>query len=46
MTEMSLIRIGILAAGLLLIAAIWFFGRSEKPAQGRRRQGGQGRDAR
>lgn len=45
MTEMSLIRIGILAAGLLLIAAIWFFGRSEKPAQGRRRHGEPGRSA-
>lgn len=40
MNEMSLIRIGILAAGLLLIAAIWFFGRGGKPAQGRRRDAG------
>jgi cell division protein ZipA len=46
MTEMSLIRIGILAAGLLLIAAIWFFGRAGKPAQGRRRSGDAARVAR
>ncbi|KRG75235.1 cell division protein ZipA [Stenotrophomonas ginsengisoli] len=37
MEETGLLRIGILAAGLLLIAAIYFFGRPSKPAQGRRR---------
>ncbi len=36
MSDMALIRIGILAAGLLLIAAIFLFGRPKKPAQGRR----------
>lgn len=37
MSDTSWVRIGILAAGLLLIAAIYFFGRPSKPAQGRRR---------
>lgn len=38
MSDMALLRIGILAAGLLLIAAIFLFGRPKKPAQGRRRE--------
>ncbi|MCL7713954.1 cell division protein ZipA [Stenotrophomonas mori] len=37
MSDMALLRIGILAAGLLLIAAIFLFGRPRKPAQGLRR---------
>lgn len=36
MTETALLRIGILAAGLLLIAAIFLFGRPRKKTQGRR----------
>lgn len=36
MSEMALLRIGILIAGLILIAAIIFFGRPKKPSQGRR----------
>lgn len=36
MSEMALLRIGILAAGLLLIVAIYLFSRPKKPAQGRR----------
>ncbi|WP_066095875.1 cell division protein ZipA [Xanthomonas massiliensis] len=36
MSEMALLRIGILAAGLLLIVAIFLFSRPKKPAQGRR----------
>ncbi|KTF31461.1 cell division protein ZipA, partial [Xanthomonas translucens] len=36
MSDMALLRIGILAAGLLLIAAIFLFGRPKKPTQGRR----------
>ena len=39
MSDTSWVRIGILAAGLLLIAAIYFFGRPSRPAQGRRRNG-------
>ena len=38
MSDMALLRIGILAAGLLLIAAIFLFGRPKKPAQGKRRE--------
>ena len=37
MGDIAWVRIGILTAGLLLIAAIYFFGRPSKPAQGRRR---------
>ena len=37
MSDTSWVRIGILAAGLLLIAAIYLFSRPSKPAQGRRR---------
>ncbi|PPU94621.1 cell division protein ZipA [Xanthomonas albilineans] len=36
MSDMAMLRIGILAAGLLLIAAIFVFGRPKKPSQGRR----------
>ena len=36
MSDMALLRIGILVAGLLLIAVIIFFGRPKKPKQGKR----------
>ncbi|RDZ28368.1 cell division protein ZipA [Lysobacter silvisoli] len=36
MSEVTLLRIGILIAGLILIAAIVFFGRPRKPGQGKR----------
>lgn len=36
MSDVTLLRIGILIAGLVLIAAIVFFGRPRKPGQGRR----------
>ena len=36
MSDMALLRIGILVAGVILLAAIVFFGRPKKPAQGRR----------
>jgi len=36
MSDMMLLRLGILVAGLLLIGAIYFFGRPRKPGQGRR----------
>ena len=36
MSEMTLLRIGILVAGLILIGAIVFFGRPRKPGQGKR----------
>lgn len=36
MSDMALLRIGILAAGLVLIAAIMFFGRPGRASQGRR----------
>lgn len=38
MSDMAMLRIGILVAGLLLVAAILLFGRQKKPAQGRRRE--------
>lgn len=38
MSETWLLRIGIVVAGLLLMAAIYFFGRPRKPDQGRRRR--------
>ncbi|WP_182334641.1 cell division protein ZipA [Stenotrophomonas acidaminiphila] len=38
MSDTALLRIGILAAGVLLIAAILLFGRPRKPAQGKRRE--------
>lgn len=41
MSDMALLRIGILAAGVLLIAAIFLFGRPKKPAQGKRREPGE-----
>lgn len=39
MSDMALLRIGILAAGLLLVAAIFLFGRPKKKSQGRRVEG-------
>ena len=36
MSDIALLRIGILVAGVLLLAAIFFFGRPRKPKQGRR----------
>lgn len=36
MSDMAMLRIGILIAGIILIAAIIFFGRPKKPSQGRR----------
>lgn len=36
MSDIWLLRIGILAAGILLVAAIYFYGRPRKPKQGRR----------
>ncbi|MDB6163618.1 MAG: zipA, partial [Xanthomonadaceae bacterium] len=36
MSDVWLLRTGILLAGALLIAAIYFFGRPRKPGQGRR----------
>lgn len=36
MSDVTLLRIGILIAGLVLIAAIVFFGRPRKPGQGKR----------
>ena len=36
MSEVWLLRLGILAAGIILFAAIYFFGRPRKPGQGRR----------
>lgn len=38
MSDMALLRIGILVAGLLLIAAIFLFGRPRKAAQGKRKE--------
>jgi len=38
MSDLAWLRIGILAAGLLLIAAIFWFGRPRKEQQGRRRE--------
>ena len=39
MSDKDLLRIGILVVGLLLLAAIWFFGRNpRKEQQGRRRE--------
>lgn len=42
MSDVAMIRIGILAAGLLLIAAIFLFGRPKKSPQGRRLESGDG----
>ena len=44
MSDMALLRIGILAAGLILIATIVFFGRPKKSSQGKRVEPGE-RDA-
>ncbi len=38
MSDMALLRIGILVAGLLLVAAIFLFGRPAKTPQGKRRE--------
>lgn len=38
MSDKDLLRIGILVVGLLLLAAIWLFGRPRKEEQGRRRE--------
>ena len=38
MSEVWLLRLGILIAGLILVAAIYFFGRPSKPGQGTRRK--------
>ncbi|MEG3191467.1 cell division protein ZipA [Lysobacter sp. D1-1-M9] len=44
MSDMTLLRIGILIAGVILIAAIVFFGRPRRPGQGKRvaREAGSG----
>ncbi len=42
MSDVWLLRTGILIAGVLLIAAIYFFGRPKRPGQGRRVEGGRG----
>ena len=42
MSDAWLLRLGILVAGLVLIAAIYFFGRPRKPGQGRRIRTGTG----
>ncbi len=39
MSDVWMLRTGILIAGVLLIAAIYFFGRPRKPGQGRRLEG-------
>jgi cell division protein ZipA len=39
MSDIWLLRIGIVIAGVLLIAAIYFFGRPSKPSQGRKVRG-------
>jgi len=44
MSDTALLRIGILTAGLLLIAAIFLFGRPKKKTQGRRVEGEPGGD--
>ena len=36
MSDMAMLRIGILVAGILLLVAIFLFGRPKKPSQGRR----------
>ncbi|MBB5862453.1 cell division protein ZipA [Xanthomonas sp. 3058] len=48
MSDMAMIRIGILIAGLLLVAAIFLFGRPKKSPQGRRvdKEDGQPRERR
>ena len=39
MSEVWMLRVGIIVAGVLLLAAIYIFGRPRKPGQGRRRPG-------
>ena len=46
MSDVWLLRTGIMIAGLLLIVAIYAFGRPRKPGQGRRVDGGRGDGAR
>ena len=46
MSDVWLLRTGILIAGVLLIVAIYVFGRPRKPGQGRRIDGGRGDGAR
>ena len=41
MSDMALLRIGILVAGVILIATIIFFGRPKKPNQGKRIEPGE-----
>ncbi len=41
MSDVALLRIGILVAGVLLVAAIFLFGRPKKKVQGRRVEGGE-----
>ena len=48
MSDVSMLRIGLVVAGVLLLAAIYFFGRPRRAGQGRRRgegmaSGGDGR---
>ncbi len=40
MSDVAMLRIGLVVAGVLLLAAIYFFGRPKRPGQGRRRGGG------
>jgi cell division protein ZipA len=42
MSDVWMLRTGIVIAGVLLMAAIYFFGRPRRPGQGRRIDGGQG----
>lgn len=37
MSDVSMLRIGLVVAGVLLLAAIYFFGRPRRPGQGKRR---------
>src|SRR5690348_6773514 len=39
MSDASILRIAIIVAGVLLVSAIYFFGRPRKPGQGRRVEG-------
>ncbi|KRG68763.1 cell division protein ZipA [Pseudoxanthomonas dokdonensis] len=41
MSDMAMLRIGILIAGVILLATIFFFGRPKKPSQGRRLEPGE-----
>jgi cell division protein ZipA len=42
MSDVWMLRTGIVIAGVLLMAAIYFFGRPRRPGQGRRIEGGHG----